>query len=67
MVFHRLEIRLKVTNVAEINRKRIRGIVKTLEGQSSLGSFVVPSPDGDSEAGRRETIILNFDLKSVKV
>ena len=37
------------------------------EGQSDLGTFVVPSPDGDSEAGRGEAIILNFELKSVKV
>ena len=29
MVFHRLEIRSKATNVAEINRKNIRGSVKT--------------------------------------
>ena len=29
MVFHRLEIRSKVTNVAEIESKSIRGSVKT--------------------------------------
>ena len=29
------------------------------KGQSSLGTFVVPSPDGDSEAGRDETILIN--------
>ena len=36
------------------------------EGQSDLGTFVVPSPDGDSEAGCGKAI-LNIDLKSVKV
>ena len=34
------------------------------EEQSDLGTFVVPSPDGDSEAGCGKTI-LNFDLKTV--
>ena len=32
------------------------------EGQSDLGTFVVPSPDGDSEAGCGKAI-LSFDLK----
>ena len=57
MVFHRLEIRSKATNVAEINRKSIRGSVK---GQSDMWTFVVLFPDGDSKAGRGEAIILNF-------
>ena len=29
----------------------------TAEGQSDLGTFMVPSPEGDSEAGRGEAII----------
>ena len=37
------------------------------EGQSDLGTFVVPSPDGDSEAGGGEAILLNFELENVKV
>ena len=49
MVFHRLEIRTKVTNVAEINTKSIEESVKTpmlsTEGQSSLGTFLVSSQD----------------------
>ena len=34
------------------------------EGQSDLGTFVVPSPDWDSKAGCGNAI-LNFDLKRV--
>ena len=33
------------------------------EGQSDLGTFVVPSPDGDSEAGFFLAIFKNIDLK----
>ena len=29
------------------------------EGQFDLGTFVVLSPDGDSEAGRGEAILIN--------
>ena len=54
MVFHRLKIRSKATNVGEIESKSIRGSVKTPKvvsrGQSVLGTFVFPSPDEDSEA-----------------
>ena len=65
MVFHRLEIRCKTTNVAEIESKSITGSVKTSsEGQSNLGTFVVPSPEGNSEAWRGLGF-LNFDLKRV--
>ena len=35
-------------------------------GQSALGIFVVPSPDRDSEAGRREAFNI-IDLKGVKL
>ena len=69
MVFHRLAIRSKATNVGDIESKIIRGSVKTPEvvsrGQSDLGTFVVSSPDENSEAGCGKAI-LNFDLKSVK-
>ena len=45
MVFHRLEIRSKATNVAEIESKSFRGSIKTprssAEEQSDLGTFVV--------------------------
>ena len=53
MVFHRLEIRSKATNVAEIRRKSTRGSEKLFEELS--------------EAGRDEAIIKRFELKSVKV
>ena len=54
MVFHRLEIRSKVTNVAEIKRKVLEEVSRhsrsSSEGQSELGTFVVTFPDGDSGA-----------------
>ena len=54
MVLHRLEIRSKATNVAEIESKLLEEVSRhprsSAEGQSDLGTFVVPSPDGDSEA-----------------
>ena len=37
---------------------------KSSERQSDLGTFVVPSPDGDSEAGRGLGFLI-FDLKRV--
>ena len=38
------------------------------KGQSDIETFVVPSPDEDSEAGRGEAILLNFKSEeSVKV
>ena len=37
------------------------------EGQFILGIFVVPSPNGDLEAGCDEALIENFELNSVKV
>ena len=70
MEFHRLEIRSKVTNIAEIERKVLEEVSRQLRSsadeQSDLGTFVVSSLDGDSEAGCGEPF-LNFDLKSVEV
>ena len=69
MMFHRLEIRFKATNVAEIKRKILEEVSRHSRSlpkkQSNLGTFVVPSPDGDSEAGCGEAILLNFELKRV--
>ena len=31
-----------------------------------MGTFVVPSLDGDSDAGRGDPILLGFELKRVK-
>ena len=64
MVFHRLEIRSKATNVAEIESKSVRR--SSAEEQSDLGIFVVPSPDGDSEAGYGEAIFKFLFEESVK-
>ena len=50
MVFHRLEIRSKATNVAEIKRKVLEEVSKhprsLAKEQSDLGTFVVPAQDG---------------------
>ena len=47
-------------NVAEIERKVLEEVARhprsSSEGQSDLGTFVVPSPDGNSEAGCGEVI-----------
>ena len=72
MVFYRLEIRSKAMNIAEINRKKmlekvLRHPKSSAEEQSKLGTFVVPSTDGDSEVGRGEAILIDFELKSIKV
>ena len=57
-VFHRLEIKFKATNVAEINTKSFRS-VKTPKGFIDLGTFVISSSDGDVEAWRGKAIIKN--------
>ncbi|MPC33959.1 hypothetical protein E2C01_027328 [Portunus trituberculatus] len=41
VVFYRLKIRSKTASVAEVNVEK---------EQSNLGTFLVPSPEGDSEA-----------------
>ena len=63
MVFHRLEIIFKATNVAENKRKILDKVSRHprsyTEGQSDLGTFLVPSLDRDSEAERGKAIIFN--------
>ena len=61
VVLYRLKIRSMTTNVAEVDRKKnVRGMSRHLgaisEGQSDLGTFMVPSPEGNSEAGVAVTI-----------
>ena len=67
-MFHRLEIRSKATNVAEIASKMLEEVsrhpMSSAEEQSDVAIFVVPSPDGDSEAGCGEAIF-NFYFKRV--
>ena len=64
VVFHRLKIRSKTANVADINVERVRGGINTLavaiERVSVLGTFLVPSPDRDSEAACVFTILIYF-------
>ncbi len=52
-MFHRLKIRTEAGNVPEIY-KNLEEVLRHLESstaeRSDLGTFVVPSPDGDSEA-----------------
>ncbi|MPC15541.1 hypothetical protein E2C01_008337 [Portunus trituberculatus] len=55
VVFHRLKVRSKTVNVAEVNEEKVEGGVwhfgSLPEEQSDLGTFLVPSPEEDSEAG----------------
>ena len=54
VVFYILKITSKTTNVAEVDRKKwgmSRHLGAISEEQSDLGTFMVPSPEGDSEAG----------------
>ena len=55
VVFYRLKIKLKTANVAEVDRKNVKGVSRHLgslsEEQSDLGTFTVPFPEGDYEAG----------------
>ena len=54
-MFHRLEIRSKATNVAEIKKKLIEEVSRHLrslaKGQSDLGKFVVQLQMGTSRLG----------------
>ena len=69
MVFHRLEIRYMAEMLQKSREKLLEEVSRhprsSAEGQSDLGTFMVPSPDRDSEAGRGKAIILNFELKRV--
>ncbi|MPC95543.1 hypothetical protein E2C01_090759 [Portunus trituberculatus] len=60
VVFYRLEITSKTVYVAEVNEVKVEGGVKTFRSlpdeQSNLGTFLVPSPERDSEAGLGVTI-----------
>ena len=68
MVFHRLEIRSKATNVAKSIEKVSRQPRLSAEGKFDLGTFVVVSPDGDSETGRSEAnIIFSLVEKCINV
>ena len=55
VVFYRLKIRSKTANVAQVDEEKYEGVSRHLrsipEEQSDLGTFMVPSPEGDSEAG----------------
>ncbi|MPC49451.1 hypothetical protein E2C01_043253 [Portunus trituberculatus] len=55
VVFYRLKIRSKTANVIEVNEEKSRKVSKHFRSppreQSDLGIFLVPSPEGDSEAG----------------
>ena len=58
MVFNRLEIRSKATNVAEIQSKIVKGSVKIPEvvsrGAVRPGDICGSLPNGDSQAGCAE-------------
>ena len=52
-MFYRLKIRQRL--LQKLIVKNVRGVSRHLgsipEGQSDLGTFMVPSPEGDSEDG----------------
>ena len=55
MMFHRMKIRAKTANVAEIEKKEVRGVIKTPLGSAARrgvlpGGICGPPPVGDSEA-----------------
>ncbi|MPC95690.1 hypothetical protein E2C01_090912 [Portunus trituberculatus] len=54
VVFHRLKIRSKTTNDAEVNVEKLREVSRHLVSLSReasyLGTFLVLSPEGDSES-----------------
>ncbi|MPC31923.1 hypothetical protein E2C01_025223 [Portunus trituberculatus] len=55
VVLHRLKIRSKTANVADVNVEKVEGGVKafvvvTEKEASELGTFLVTLPEGDSEA-----------------
>lgn len=51
-MFQRMEIKAKTANVANVNEEITGG------ADSHIGKFLVPFPDGDSEAGHSTVIIL---------
>ena len=56
VVFHRLKIRSKTTNTAEIDAQKVREGIKT----PRVRTFLVLSPDRDSEAAHVFTILITF-------
>ncbi|MPC92986.1 hypothetical protein E2C01_088101 [Portunus trituberculatus] len=54
VVFYRLKIRSKTANVAEVNVEKVEGGVKAfgvvIKRGVLSGTFLVPSPEEDSEA-----------------
>ena len=60
-MFYRMKIRLKTSNVAEVDSEKCEGgmsrhLGSIGEEQSDLRTFMVLSPEGDSEAGVGVTI-----------
>ncbi|MPC81614.1 hypothetical protein E2C01_076240 [Portunus trituberculatus] len=66
VVFHRLKIRSETANVAEVNEEKLREVSRhfgsSTREQSNLGTFLVPSPEGDSE-GLRATHTIPYLLR----
>ncbi|MPC98985.1 hypothetical protein E2C01_094377 [Portunus trituberculatus] len=63
VVFYRLKIRSETANVAEVNVEKVEGGVKAF-GVSDLGTFLVPSTEGDSETLIGvPNFLLNFDFQ----
>ncbi|MPC55082.1 hypothetical protein E2C01_049015 [Portunus trituberculatus] len=68
VVFHRLKIRSKTANIAEVNVEKIVGGVKTFSREESdLGTFLVPSPERDSKLDFNKLNLLIFSCFHVIV
>lgn len=65
VVIFRLKIRSKIANVVKGNGEKVKGGVKTLflgwipVERSHLGTFLVPSPEGDIEVGVGVAIVIS--------
>ena len=57
MVFHRLLPRMLQKSRIKVLKEVSRHPRSSAEGQSDLGTFVVASPDGDSETGCGKAIL----------
>ncbi|MPC46328.1 hypothetical protein E2C01_040045 [Portunus trituberculatus] len=58
VVFYRLKIRSKTVNVAEVKEGKVEGGVSIPKEYSDLRTFLVPSPEGDSEDGFGVAILI---------
>ncbi|MPC62840.1 hypothetical protein E2C01_056930 [Portunus trituberculatus] len=67
VVFHRLKIRSKTANVAEVNieklREKSRHLWSSLREASDLGTYLIPSQKGTPMHGQAETAPLSCETQ----